>query len=33
MLAGKVPESDLRDWMAIRAWVSNLAAKLEPALP
>jgi menaquinone-dependent protoporphyrinogen oxidase len=32
-LAGKEPASDLRDWTAIRAWASNLAAKLEPALP
>jgi len=31
--AGKEPASDLRDWTAIRAWASNLAAKLEPALP
>ena len=33
LLAGKEPASDLRDWTAIRAWASNLAAKLEPALP
>jgi menaquinone-dependent protoporphyrinogen oxidase len=33
MLAGKEPASDLRDWTAIRAWASNLAAKIEPALP
>jgi menaquinone-dependent protoporphyrinogen oxidase len=32
-LAGKEPASDIRDWAAIRAWASNLAAKLEPALP
>jgi menaquinone-dependent protoporphyrinogen oxidase len=32
-LAGNEPASDLRDWTAIRAWASNLAAKLEPALP
>ncbi len=28
-----MPASDLRDWTAIRAWASNLAAKLQPALP
>jgi menaquinone-dependent protoporphyrinogen oxidase len=33
LLAGKVPASDIRDWTAIRAWASHLAAKLEPALP
>jgi menaquinone-dependent protoporphyrinogen oxidase len=33
LLAGKEPASDLRDWTAIRAWASNLAAKLDPALP
>ena len=33
LLAGKEPASDLRDWTAIRAWASNLAAKLQPALP
>ncbi len=27
-----MPASDLRDWTAIRAWASNLAAKLQPAL-
>jgi len=27
------PASDLRDWTAIRAWASNLVAKLQPALP
>ena len=27
-----MPPSDLRDWAAIRAWASNLAAKLQPAL-
>jgi len=32
LFAGKEPASDLRDWPAIRAWASNLAAKLEPAL-
>jgi menaquinone-dependent protoporphyrinogen oxidase len=33
LLAGQEPVSDLRDWTAIRAWASDLAAKLEPALP
>ena len=33
VLAGKEPASDLRNWTAIRAWASSLAAKLEPALP
>ena len=28
LFAGKEPASDLRDWTAIRAWASNLAAKL-----
>lgn len=28
-LAGKVPASDLRNWTAIRAWATSLAAKLE----
>ena len=28
-----MPASDVRDWTAIRAWASNLAAKLQPALP
>jgi menaquinone-dependent protoporphyrinogen oxidase len=32
LLAGKVPASDQRDWTAIRAWASNLAAKLQLAL-
>ena len=32
-LAGKESASDLRDWTAVRAWASNLAAKLETALP
>jgi menaquinone-dependent protoporphyrinogen oxidase len=27
----KLPASDIRDWAAIRAWASNLAAKLQPA--
>jgi menaquinone-dependent protoporphyrinogen oxidase len=27
------PASDVRDWTAIRAWASNLAAKLQSALP
>jgi len=29
----KMPASDLRDWVAIRAWVSSLAAQLLPDLP
>jgi menaquinone-dependent protoporphyrinogen oxidase len=33
LLAGKEPASDIRDWTAIRAWASDLAAKLEPAVP
>ena len=33
LLAGKEPASDLRDWTAIRAWASNLAAKFQPTLP
>jgi menaquinone-dependent protoporphyrinogen oxidase len=33
LFAGKEPASDMRDWTAIRAWATNLAAKLEPALP
>lgn len=33
VFAGKEPASDLRDWTAICAWVSNLAPKLKsPAL-
>lgn len=32
MFAGKEPASDVRDWAAIRAWASDLAAKLDPAL-
>ncbi|MGD0697508.1 MAG: flavodoxin domain-containing protein [Terriglobia bacterium] len=28
----KMPANDIRDWAAIRAWASNLAAKLQPAL-
>jgi len=28
----RMPASDIRDWTAIRAWASNLAAKLQPAL-
>jgi menaquinone-dependent protoporphyrinogen oxidase len=28
----QMPPSDLRDWTAIRAWASDLAAKLQPAL-
>jgi menaquinone-dependent protoporphyrinogen oxidase len=33
LFAGKEPASDIRDWTAIRTWASNLAAKLQPALP
>ena len=29
----KMPASDLRDWVAIRAWASSLAAQLLPDLP
>jgi len=29
----KMPASDLRDWAAIRAWASNLAAQLLPKSP
>ncbi|MDD5013868.1 MAG: flavodoxin domain-containing protein [Atribacterota bacterium] len=29
----KMPASDLRDWEAIRAWASSLAAKFLPDLP
>ena len=29
----KMPASDVRDWTAIRAWASNLAVQLQPALP
>ena len=32
VLAGKAPASDARDWTAIRAWASDLAAQLEPAV-
>jgi menaquinone-dependent protoporphyrinogen oxidase len=28
----QMPASDLRDWTAIRAWASSLAAQLQPAL-
>jgi menaquinone-dependent protoporphyrinogen oxidase len=28
----KMPASDARDWAAIRAWASNLAAQFQPAL-
>ena len=28
----RLPASDIRDWTAIRAWASNLATKLQPAL-
>ena len=31
LFAGSEPASDNRDWEAIRAWASDLAAKLEPA--
>ena len=31
LFVGKEPASDIRDWTAIRAWASNLAAQLEPA--
>lgn len=33
LFAGSEPASDMRDWEAIRTWASDLAAKLEPALP
>jgi menaquinone-dependent protoporphyrinogen oxidase len=33
LFAGQEPASDLRDWTAVRAWASDLAAKLESALP
>lgn len=33
LFAGSEPASDLRDWAAIRAWASNLAPNLEPAVP
>jgi menaquinone-dependent protoporphyrinogen oxidase len=32
VLAGKAPASDARDWPAIRAWASDVAAKLQPAV-
>lgn len=32
LLAGKEPATDIRDWTAIRAWASDLAAKLDPGL-
>jgi menaquinone-dependent protoporphyrinogen oxidase len=32
LLAGNEPASDIRDWTSIRAWASNLAAQLEPAV-
>jgi menaquinone-dependent protoporphyrinogen oxidase len=28
----QMPASDVRDWMAIRAWANNLAMQLQPAL-
>jgi len=31
MFAGKEPASDLRDWTAVIAWASSLAARLESA--
>jgi menaquinone-dependent protoporphyrinogen oxidase len=31
LFAGKEPASDIRDWVAIRTWANNLAAKFEPA--
>jgi menaquinone-dependent protoporphyrinogen oxidase len=33
VLAGNEPASDMRDWEAIRTWASDLASKLEPAVP
>ena len=33
LLAGNEPATDIRDWEAIRAWASELAAKLVPSLP
>jgi menaquinone-dependent protoporphyrinogen oxidase len=33
LLAGNEPATDIRDWKAIRAWASELAAKLDSALP
>lgn len=32
LFAGSEPASDLRDWTAIRAWASDLAEKLQPAV-
>jgi menaquinone-dependent protoporphyrinogen oxidase len=32
LFTGEEPASDIRDWTAIRAWASNLTAKLQPAL-
>ena len=29
---GKMPASDVRDWMAVRAWASDLAAQFQPAV-
>ena len=29
----QMPASDVRDWTAIRAWASNLAAQLQPVRP
>ena len=33
VMAGQEPATDIRDWATIRAWASDLAADLEPALP
>ena len=33
LLAGNEPATDIRDWEAIRAWASDVAAMLERALP
>lgn len=33
LLAGSEPASDMRNWEAIRTWASDLASKLQPALP
>jgi menaquinone-dependent protoporphyrinogen oxidase len=32
LFAGQVPASDVRDWTAIRAWASDLVAKVQPAV-
>jgi menaquinone-dependent protoporphyrinogen oxidase len=31
LMVGKEPASDLRDWVAIRAWAGDLVARLQPA--